>query len=358
MSRPSKILIDLKALINNQSVVRSYAPDSQIVCCVKANAYGHGLVEIALKLAEKSDALAVASLDEAKQLREAGVKGPILLLAGLFEPTELVEVEELNLWLVVHNELQLNWLCESGPVDSTQLWIKVDTGMHRLGFFQTAVVEAYECLKASGWQDMVLMTHFACAEEQDSDFTHKQIENFVEVSKQVQAKKSLANSAAIIGWPQSHEDWVRPGFMLYGLSPIGDGHPSAGQLEPVMTFASEVIALKDLTSGESVGYNRCWIAERPSRIAIVAAGYGDGYPRNVANGTPILVGGQRAQVVGRVSMDLLSVDVTGLKNIEIGTSVELWGKQLSVNEVAAFSGYSAYELLTRMPLRARRIYLT
>jgi len=145
--------------------------------------------------------------------------------------------------------------------------------------------------------------------------------------------------------------------MLYGLSPFGENHPSSRELDPVMTFTSEVIAVKELSCGESVGYNRCWIAERPSRIAIVAVGYGDGYPRNVENGTPIIVGGQRARVVGRVSMDLLSVDVTDLQNIEIGTSVELWGKQLSVNEVASFSGYSAYELLTRMPLRAKRVYL-
>tara|TARA_R110002073_G_scaffold93832_4_gene218775 strand:- start:89 stop:1165 length:1077 start_codon:yes stop_codon:yes gene_type:complete len=358
MSRPTKIQIDLNALIHNQSVVRKYAPNSQMVCCVKANAYGHGLVDVASELAEKSDALAVASLDEGRQLREAGIKGPILLLEGIFEPSELVEVEELSLWLVVHNKLQLNWLCESEPIASTKLWIKADTGMHRLGFSQVAAVEAYMSLKKTGWQDMVLMTHFACAEELHSEFTHKQIKDFAEVGKQVHASKSLANSAAIIGWPQTHKDWVRPGFMLYGLSPFGEDHPSARELEPVMTFASEVIAIRDLPRGESVGYNRCWVADRPSRIATVAAGYGDGYPRNVANGAPILVGGQRARIAGRVSMDMLSVDVTGLHNIEIGTSVELWGKQLSVNEVAAFSGYSAYELLTRMPLRAKRIYLT
>lgn len=328
-----------------------------MVCCVKANAYGHGLNDIALKLAEKSDALAVASLEEGRQIREAGVEGPILLLEGLFQPSELMEVEELDLWLVVHNELQLSWLCSSEPIAAIRLWVKVDTGMHRLGFTKTSAVEAYERLKASGWQDMVLMTHFACAEELDSEFTDTQIENFAVVSKQIQARKSLANSAAVIAWPQTHEDWVRPGFMLYGLSPFGENHPSSRELDPVMTFTSEVIAVKELSCGESVGYNRCWIAERPSRIAIVAVGYGDGYPRNVENGTPIIVGGQRARVVGRVSMDLLSVDVTDLQNIEIGTSVELWGKQLSVNEVASFSGYSAYELLTRMPLRAKRVYL-
>jgi len=357
MSRPTKISIDLTALTQNQSVVRDYAPNSKMVCCVKANAYGHGLVEAAEHLAAGADALAVASLGEAKKLRQAGMDLPILLLGGIFAAEELYEALELGLWLVVHNEPQRQWLCELSASPSTRLWIKVDSGMHRLGFSVDAAVEAYHQLDSAGWQEMILMTHFASAEELDTGFTDIQLEVFTQASSQLKVKQSLANSAAIIGWPESHGDWVRPGFMLYGVSPFGDDHPSAKKLKPVMTFESEVISVRDISAGESVGYNRYWIAEHPSRIAIVAAGYGDGYPRNVQNGTPVLVDNQRAKIVGRVSMDLLSVDVTGLSNIEIGSRVELWGKNLSVNEVAGFSGYSAYELLTRMPLRARREYL-
>lgn len=357
MTRPAKISIDLTALAKNQLAARDYAPDSKIVCCVKANAYGHGLVESARQLATGADALAVASLDEAKKLREENIDLPVLLLGGIFTVGELREALDLSLWLVVHNERQLQWFYESDADPSTRLWIKVDSGMHRLGFSVDAAVEACKRLKIAGWQKMILMTHFASAEELDSDFTKAQLATFTQASRQINMAESLANSAAVIGWPETHRDWVRPGFMLYGVSPFGDNHPSAEKLEPVMTFASEVIAIRDINAGESVGYNRCWIAERPSRIAIVAAGYGDGYPRNVQNGTPILVDGQRAGVVGRVSMDLLSVDVTDLVDVKIGSCVELWGKNLSVNEVAGFSGYSAYELLTRMPMRAHREYL-
>ncbi len=356
MSRPAKIRIDLNALQKNQAVARRYSPNSRMLCCVKANAYGHGLVEAALVLAKKADALAVASLEEAKKLREAGVELPLLLLEGIFDPGELQDVEEHCLWQVVHNERQVQWLCEKEVVSSQQLWVKVDTGMHRLGFAPAKALEVSQALQDSGWPVPVLMTHFASAEEPESEFTRQQIRVFDEVAESMSLEQSLANSAAVIGWPETHRDWVRPGFMLYGLTPYEQDHTSSNELEPVMTFESEVIAVREIGAGESVGYNRYWVADRPSRIAIVAAGYGDGYPRNVKNGTPVLVSGQRAGVVGRVSMDLLSLDVTGLSNVEIGSKVELWGKNLSANEVARFSGYSAYELLTRMPIRVERIY--
>ena len=361
VSRPTSLHIDLAALQKNRQLASHYALDSRVICCVKANAYGHGMIEVARVLADQSDALAVASLEEARTLRNHQINIPILLLEGFFDSAELPDLFEQGLWSVVHNESQLialeQFCADSYKDQRLDIWIKIDTGMHRLGFEPTKVADTYRRLKALSQVGAIrLMTHFACADELENPFTQQQLDCFNESASQYDADCSLANSAGILAWPKSHKDWIRPGFMLYGLSPFGQHHPTASELQPVMSFKTEVIDVKKVSAGEGMGYNHYWRAQRTSDIAVLAVGYGDGYPRNSKNGTPVLVNGQRAQSVGRVAMDMMMADVTDLEGVEVGSEVELWGKQLSVNEVAAHSGYSAYELLTRIPPRVQRQY--
>ena len=360
LSRPANISIDLNALVRNQSVVRRYVKNSKMVCCVKANAYGHGIVEAARALTSGADALAVASIEEAITLRDSGLTLPILLLEGFFDAEELALIGDLNLWTVVHNSMQLKQLrgCESrskGAKRPIDVWLKIDTGMHRLGFHPDSVKSTYDALQSMDHVGHIrLMTHFACADELDNSFTNDQIGVFDQASSQIDAECSAANSAGILGWPQSHKDWVRPGYMLYGQSPFGQNHPTAQELEPAMSFRTRVMDIKRVAAGEGIGYNHSLRTVRESDIAVLAVGYGDGYPRNTRNGTPVLVNGQRAKTVGHVAMDMMMVDVTGLESVQTGTEAELWGRHLSVNEVAQNAGYSPYELLTRMPPRVGR----
>ena len=361
MPRPTTINIDLNALVQNQARVRQYAHHAKMICCVKANAYGHGIVEVAKALASNADALAVASIEEAIALRQNGLTLPVLLLEGFFAPEELTLISELDLWSVVYNRTQVQHLkhysgCKEHkrPIDT---WFKIDTGMHRLGFTQEDINSVYNDLKSiSAVGNIRLMTHFACADELENSFTEYQIGQFNQIASYIKAECSMANSAAIIAWPNSHREWVRPGYMLYGLSPFGSNHCSAKGLEPVMSFQTKVIDIKKIATGEGVGYNQSWRATRTTDIAILAVGYGDGYPRNSKNGAPVLVAGQKAKTVGHVAMDMMTVDITNLHSVKIGTDVELWGKNLNVHDVAAYSGYSPYELLTRIPPRVQRKY--
>lgn len=367
MSRPTKISIDLSALLHNQSVARACAKGAKMICCVKANAYGHGIEEIASRLALGADALAVASIEEAAALRKAGICIPILLLEGIFERSELELVSELDLWMVVHNEQQLDYLTvfndtfdtgrgsTKAPID---VWLKIDTGMHRLGVEPEKAAEFHRQLQLLDVVGEVrLMTHFACADELENPFTQIQLDRFTAVASLLDAECSLANSAALLAWPETHGHWVRPGYMLYGQSPFGQEHDCADELKPVMSFESQVIDLKNVAAGEGIGYNHSWRAQRDTKIAILALGYGDGYPRNSKNGAPVLIAGKRAKTVGHIAMDMMMVDVSELDSVQIGDPVELWGKHLSVNEVASYSGYSPYELLTRIPPRVRRTFI-
>lgn len=355
MSRPSQAQLDMGALRHNITVARSLAPRSKLMAVVKADAYGHGALAVARELQPHADALAVASLEEAAVLRDGGVAGPLFLLEGAFEPGELAEAVARDLWLAVHNTQQLSWLEEARLAGPLHCWLKVNTGMNRLGVEPTDCDASYrrlgDCANTTG--EPVLFTHLACAEYLDRDTTDGQLDRFETLCKE--APRSAANSPGLLAWPRSHYDWVRPGYMLYGNSPLPESHPSAANLRPVMTLVSRVIALHDVPPGEAVGYGGTWVAQHPSRIATVALGYGDGYPRHAATGTPVLVGGRRAPLAGRVSMDMITVDVTGLPDIGIGTPVELWGRGLPLDEVARGAGASGYELLTRMPQRIPRV---
>jgi alanine racemase len=355
MARHTQAKLDLDALRHNVGVARHLAPHSRMMAVVKANAYGHGAVTIAGALQTLVDALAVACIEEAVELRYAGITAPILLLEGVFEAAELATAAQLDLWLTIGNERQLRWLEEARLPAPLTCWLKVDTGMHRLGVAPETVLHCYQRLSATdnAVDAVVTYTHFASADDVHSLQTERQLAVFDALP--CGALRSAANSAALLAWPQAHYDWVRPGYMLYGNSPLLQDHPQAQSLEPVMTLISTVIALRDVATGEAVGYGGTWVAQRPSRIATVTIGYGDGYPRHAANGTPVLVNGQRAPLAGRVSMDMITVDVTNLTEVELGAEVVLWGAGLPLAEVARCADTIGYELTTRMPARTPRV---
>lgn len=363
MSRPTKIVIDLQAIKHNCQVAAKLAPQANVLAMVKADAYGHGAVEVAKALEPQVAKFGVCCLEEAQALRQAGINKPIVLIEGCFEAQEYELAAQLNCEIVIHNKAQIAQLLALNSVDRFTLWLKIDTGMHRLGIAEDETERLFKQLQTSNkLGKLIVMSHFANADELKSPCTTEQIKRFHQVLAPLLAANtetlelSLANSAAILAWPQSHGDWVRPGIMLYGISPFTHAHEKADKLLPAMQFYSKVIAVRQLKTGETVGYGNKWQAQRPSTIATVAAGYGDGYPRTAPSGTPVLVNGRVAYLAGRVSMDMLSVDVTDLPKVEPGAEVELWGARLLVNEVAQHAGTNGYELVTRMPPRAPRIY--
>ncbi|GAB5382542.1 MAG: alanine racemase [Aliiglaciecola sp.] len=361
MSRPTQILIDISALQHNCQLAHSLSPSSKTVAVIKADAYGHGAIEIARALQNTVAMFAVSSLDEAMELRADGIRLPVLLLEGCFSADELQTACSQGFHVVMHNQEQLAMLNQLTSNQHVVTWLKVDTGMHRLGFDYEQAITAFDYLNSNvSVSDIVLMTHMSVADELDDGFTNKQLQRFNQCHQAIEkgagkpVSRSIGNSAAISGWPEARADWDRPGIMLYGLSPFENKVPECETLQPVMTFQSQVIALRKINPGETVGYGNTWQAQKPSTIATVAVGYGDGYPRNAKSGTPVIVNGQRGKLCGRVSMDMITVDVTGLDNIQVNSEVELWGNQLSANEVARWADTIGYELVTRMPKRTRR----
>lgn len=361
MSRPTRIRIDLDALQHNYQYARQLSPDSRTIAVVKADAYGHGASDVALALANSADMFAVSCLEEAMDLRNVGISNPLLLLEGCFHSDELIHCSEFDISVVIHHQHQVDMLATMTLKRPLSVWLKVDTGMHRLGVMPENAAEVFTALKAfNSVGDLTLITHLASADEADPAHTQMQLERFTAVQKQIAAQypgvpASIANSAGLLAWPQARSDWNRPGIMLYGLSPILENDDHQGHLIPVMQFESEVIAVRTIAEGESVGYGNTWTAQRESVIATVAAGYGDGYPRTAASGTPVLVNGERARLSGRVSMDMLSIDVTDIEQVQVGDKVELWGQRLNANEVAGWCKTSGYELVTRMPKRTPRV---
>jgi alanine racemase len=358
VSRLIRALIDTQALRHNLNVVRARAHGARVIAVVKANAYGHGLASAALALQE-ADALAVARLEEGLALRAAGVSNRIVLLEGVFADSQLEDAAHEQLDLVVHDALQVELLERSGLAGRFALWLKIDTGMNRLGFapqdFPAALARIERLVPAP--RELRLMTHLACADARDDAVTGAQLARFREATRGMGYEVSIANSAGLFGDLQLGCQWVRPGLALYGASPFADTTAADLDLRPVMTLMSSVIAVRQIKAGESVGYGGAWSAHRDAVIAIVAAGYGDGVPRSFANGTPVLINEVRAPVAGRISMDMLSVDVTGCTPVKIGDPALLWGAGLPVEEVARYAGTIPYELLCsvsqRVPLEPR-----
>ncbi len=344
--------IDSAALRSNLRVIRACAPGRCVMAVVKANAYGHGLTGTALALAD-ADAFAVARLEEAMALREAGLRRRIVLLEGVFDAAQLQEAARLDLDLVVHQDLQLA-LLETQPSERRyRLWLKVDTGMNRLGFRPEQFRAAWQRLTRLSAPPLELrvLTHLAGADEEDGSFTREQLARLEPLVQGLNVEVSIANSAAILSQPTTHAHWVRPGLALYGISPFPQRRGREFGLKPAMTLESTVIAVRELPAGERVGYGGTWRASRPTRLAIIAAGYGDGLLRSLSNGAPMLIGARRVPLVGRVSMDMIAADVTELPGVSVGDRVELWGAGLAVEEVAAAGGTIAYELLCAVSQR-------
>ncbi|NKB39196.1 MAG: alanine racemase [Gammaproteobacteria bacterium] len=346
MTRPARVTIDLAALQHNFSRVKEIAPGRKIMAVVKADAYGHGLARVARSL-NSADAFGVACLEEAEELRAAGIDNRIVLLEGPYSAEELLRADFLNLDVVIHHESQLDMLEQVTLKKALQVWLKVDTGMHRLGFEPDRISKVWQRLQTSSNidKDIVLMTHLATANELQNDMVTRQLENFSAITKAINAEKSIANSAAIVGYPQSHADWLRPGLMLYGVSPQLNCSASDHDLKPVMSLRSELISVKALKKGEPVGYGADWRCPSDTRIGIVAAGYGDGFPRHARSGTPALVNGKRASIIGKSSMDMLTVDLSAQAEAKVGDPVELWGANLAIEEVAMYAETIPYELL-------------
>lgn len=347
MSRPTKATIDLQALDHNLNAVKRFAPRCKILAMVKADGYGHGLVRVAKGL-NRADAFGVACIEEALRLREAGVEQPIVLMEGPFSGDEIAVISQHQFHLVLHHQSQLSMLLDNPPNKPIPVWLKIDSGMHRLGFSPNTVGELWQwCLqhpKIVG--ECRVMTHFAQAESADPSFTQKQIDCFQQCTQGVSAERSLANSAGIIGWPAAHADWIRPGIMLYGISPIDDKSGTDYGLKPVMRLQSELIAVNEVQAGDRVGYGSTWTAPEAMKIGVVAMGYGDGYPRTIANGAPIYVNGRILPLVGRISMDMLTVDCRTYPQAKVGDSVVLWGAELPVERVAKAANTIPYALVT------------
>jgi alanine racemase len=356
MTRPTRALIDLKALRANLQRVRTLAPSSRTLAVVKANGYGHGLIRAAEALND-ADAFGVASVEEGTLLREAGIAHPIVLLEGFFEGAELAEIARQRLSIVVHNEHQLRVLEHANLQRPISVWLKIDTGMHRLGFAPEQAASVYRRLQACGAvvPRMRLMTHLASSEDRRGETTRRQLETFERATSGLEGERSIANSAAILAWPRTHADWVRPGIMLFGVSPFDDSVSHQEDLRPVMTLASRLISINHLKRGDGVAYGAAWVCPEDMPVGVVAIGYGDGYPRVIRPDTPVWIRGQRASVIGRVCMDMLCIDLRKVPGAAIGDEVELWGKNLPVEEIARCAGTIPYDLLCGISQRVRII---
>lgn len=351
--RPARALIDLQALRHNYQLARELS-GARTLAVVKADAYGHGAVRCAQALEDQADGFAVACIEEALTLREAGIRAPILLLEGFFEADELALIDQHDLWCVVHSQWQIEAVEQAQLSKPLTVWLKLDSGMHRVGLHPSDYQQAYRRLLASGKvSKIVLMSHFARADELECERTAEQLAIFQQAGAGLSAEVSLRNSPALLGWPQVPSDWVRPGIMLYGATPFEQAQELAARLRPVMTLESKVISVRELPAGEPVGYGARFVADRPTRVGVVAMGYADGYPRHAPTGTPVMVDGQPTRLIGRVSMDMLTVDLTDLPQARLGSRVELWGKQVLASDVAMAAGSIPYQIfcnLRRVPL--------
>lgn len=361
ISRHTKAIIDLSAVVNNYEYIDSLAPNSNTIAVIKADAYGHDANKIAHALADKVALFAVGFIDEALALRNEGITTQILILEGPFNASDFDVAEQHNFILMLHSAHQIKWLDDHikahTQANSHRIWLKVNTGMNRLGFNISEVPHIVSALCTEQQKNLVLCSHFSTAEQINSDKPVEQLTLLKTLVSQFSCQFSMANSAGILNYSQSHGDYTRLGLSLYGISPIGKSEATK-PLIPVMTLQADIIALHQLAIGDTVGYGDAWQATRPSTIATVAIGYADGYPRNAKSGTPVAIKGKIAPIVGRVSMDMITVDITDLlesTSIDIGDNVELWGKHISIDDVAKHSDTINYELLTRVSKRVPKV---
>jgi alanine racemase len=353
MNRPAHAEINLDALATNYRKLRSMH-GGRMLAVLKADAYGHGAVQCAQALGGIADGFAVAFTEEAMRVRSVEPKLPILVMQGAFSAQELHYCQTAGLSVVVHHEEQLRMLETAGlPDSSIDVWLKVDSGMHRAGFPLHAVRDAYaRLIGCSALRESTLMTHFASADDLTSQMTARQIKKFDKATEGLAGDRSLCNSAGVLAWPHARRDWGRSGIALYGVDPLGN---STLELEPVMRLASAIFAVRDVCAGESVGYGATFVAARQTRVGLVAMGYADGYPRAAGTGTPVLVDGKKSQIIGRVSMDMITVDLTELPEAHVGSGIEFWGAGININEIAMHASTIPYELLCNVK-RVHKVY--
>jgi len=360
VTRPTRIYCDRDALLHNLNIIKQCAPNQQIMAMVKANAYGCGVEVVVPILDKKVTSFGVASLEEALAIRHLDVNSPCVLLQGVFSPEEYVVAAKANFQCVIHHPLQLSWLVNNRLAEPLRIWVKVDTGMHRLGFLESEIASVLAALRDCPWvsSDIGLMTHFACADEVNNLTNKAQLHSFNRLTfTDLKLTRSLANSAAILSMPDSHADMVRPGIMLYGVSPFPNQTGKALGLRPVMHFLSEITAIHHYPADFPIGYGATWSSKKPSIIGVVPVGYADGYPRHIRPHTPIWVNGVQTEIVGRISMDMLSVDLTNHPDAKIGSPIELWGDNIPVEVIAESAGTIGYELLTKITKRGRNTTL-
>jgi alanine racemase len=345
--------IDLAAIQHNLAQVRRYAPRSRVMAAIKADAYGHGAVAVARTLeAAKVDAFAVACMEEALKLRQAHISTPIALLEGIISSEEAALAVYERLQVVVHDRWQLA-LLEALPESSeVTLWFKLDTGMHRLGFPLHEVPSLVEILKRRPrWRFMGWMTHLACADEAGNPATHEQVLRFNGALEGLAGDRSIANSAGLLAWPEARADWVRPGLMLFGASPLPDRTAADLGLRAAMTLESRLIAIREYEAGEAIGYGQTYRCPERMAIGVAAVGYADGVHRSLPSGTPVLIHGAKAPIAGRVSMDMITLDMRAVPGAKVGDTVRLWGEGLPAETIAAYAGTLVYELFCGLTQR-------
>jgi len=363
MSRAAQATINLTALRHNLGRVKQLAPNSKVIAIIKADGYGHGIVRVA-KALDAADLLGVASLEEALELRSKSIRKPIVLLEGVFEVAEYSKAGLQNVEVVIHHITQLDMLEEyartaSSAASRISVWIKVDSGMHRLGFAPDAVTGVWQRLQTIPLvKEVYFMTHLANADDQKDMVTKMQLQVFEKAVQGLNAVKSAANSGGIMGWPASHYDFVRPGIMLYGVTPFNSGNGLDYDLQPVMTLSSELIAVNHFKKDAAIGYGGTYICPEDMTVGVVAIGYGDGYPRHAKNGTPVLVNNKRVPLIGRVSMDMICVDLREQPAAKVGDPVVLWGEGLPIEEIARSADTIGYELLCHVTQRVKFVEKT
>ena len=358
MARKCTASINLSAIKENYLYAKSLAPNSKAIAIIKADAYGHGAIKVANELNEVADAYGVACIEEAIELINSGIDNtPILLLEGVFEKSELILAEKYSLIVTVCNLIQLQWLLDADLNEPFNVFVKYDSGMGRLGFQDDSFIQAINLLeKSNNIGEITLMTHFSSADDLGSTLTTKQISNFDNTLNTEKYPCSLANSAAILKWSESHREYIRPGIMLYGSSPFLDKIPP-NKLTPVMTLSSILISIKSFKAGQSIGYGSRYTCKQDMQIGVVAIGYADGYPRSAIDGTPVFINGVKSKISGRVSMDMITIDLTGIPNPQIGDRVELFGENVSVDEVAKYCNTISYEIFTKITRRVYKAYI-
>lgn len=356
--KPATAKISSVALKHNIQTIKQKAPNSKVIAVVKANAYGHGVVFVSAALEEMVDGFGVARLEEALSLRSHGITKPILLLEGFFSEADLPVIAVNNIQTMVHNPEQLTALQRANLPNKIKVWLKIDTGMHRLGFDLHQVDSVYQQLQdcPNVDQNIGLVSHFSRADELHCGYTEKQLTSFLTITQDKVGERSIAASAGILFWQQAHLDWIRPGIIMYGISPNNTPAKEYG-LIPVMTLTSSLIAVREHKKGEPVGYGGFWCSNEDTKIGVVAIGYGDGYPRDMPVGTPVYINGRLVPIVGKVSMDMLTVDLGKDAQEQVGDEVILWGKELPIEEIAQKSGILSYELITKLTPRVLTEYV-